>query len=69
MNQNNVFVKKWNGGGVAPVPSATNYDFILFAKSGDDDNRIQLGSVAAYVGVASAGTTTIAVMENVKVAI
>ena len=67
---NDVYIKRWPPGTVQPVPSASNYDFVLMAKPGEgnkEDWIFQTESVSAFVGVAATQTTTVAVMETVKV--
>lgn len=69
-----VFVKKWfYGNPIAPIPSATNYDFILTAKPGEGKSQAdiyQIASVSAFVGVtASNKCSTVGASETVKVGV
>lgn len=68
-----VYVKKWPYNvAIAPVPSSTNYDFILNAKPGEgnkEDEIHKITSVSAFVGVTASKTSTVAVMETVEVMI
>lgn len=66
-----VYVKKWPyTSNLAPIPSVTNYDFVLYAKPGEgnkDESIYQIESISAFVGVTATKTSTVAVSETVKV--
>jgi hypothetical protein len=66
-----VYIKKWPYNvTVAPIPSPTNYDFILEAKPGEGNKTnciFQTETISAFVGVTATKTSNIAAFETVKV--
>lgn len=67
-----IYVKRWPPGTPAPIPSATNYDFILCP---DKEEGTLCGeifsteSISAFVAVSGKNTAPVGVTETVKVAL
>jgi hypothetical protein len=78
MLQNNgkrdVYVKRQPTNIITDIPSPTNYDFILYSQTGNEDPDItQINSVAAYAAVAAlpsdkapSSSSEVAVMQTIK---
>jgi hypothetical protein len=63
---NVIYLKKQIPGAAVSIPSATNYDLELFI-AGTDPDVITFTTSAAWMAVAGAATSTLAVLETVKV--
>lgn len=69
VGKDDIYFKKQKLNGIIEEPSATNYDFILYAKENKGDGRIKIRSIASFraVGIgqgASTPTCTLAYMET-----